>query len=219
MRSIKLPYNIPPIENIIDQLPKHPTKMWGLRDFDEVKRLIVHHFASEAPLENQARYHINAHNWPGIAYNLAVSGGRLKQTNDLLAYTTHARGANDDSIAIAVHGDLSKREMTSQERELLYAGILLVKHIWPNIEVQGHNEVSATACPCTSMHQIREDIAALELKMSVTDTPNDQLARAFKVAGRVQDLYGIASKPGQYQTEALRKLAIVEDAMNKAGIL
>lgn len=216
----KLPFSLPQIEDITDQLPKHPTKKWGRRKFEEVKRLVVHHMASEAPLVNQAKYHVNSHDWAGIAYNLVVSDGRLFQTNDLLAYTTHAKGANEDSIGIAVLGDLSKRAMTSQERELLYAGILTVKGIWPGIVVVGHNEVSKTACPCTSMNQIRADISALELKMSVTDTPNDRMAKAFKLRTRFEDIYKRATTNGdKFQVEAQRKLSDAYDDWVEKGVL
>ncbi|PZD95248.1 hypothetical protein DNH61_11860 [Paenibacillus sambharensis] len=228
MWSANLPFSsLPPIEDITDQLPKHATKIWGWRKYNEVKRLVVHHMASEAPLVNQADYHVNSHNWPGIAYNLVVSNGRLLQTNDLLTYTTHAKGANDDSIGIAIHGDLSKREMTSQERELLYAGILLVKSIWPKIAVVGHNEVSATACPCTSMNRIRTDIANLEHQMEFAATPQKQAEMAYRIANELLYLYNLSKGTDQYgkpveserAEKAQRRLLQLEPEMRRLGFL
>lgn len=190
--KLSLPFSIPPIEDITDELPHHPTKTWGRRKFNEVENLIVHHMASEAPLENQAKYHIDAHNWPGIAYNLCVDRNRLVQTLDLLTYSTHARGANHNSIGIAVRGDLSKRPMTITERQLLYAGILLVKNIWPDIKVLGHNQVSATACPCTDMDLIRTDVEALSHQVQEQEEFDQTHAatelKAFAAAKRVEAL-------------------------------
>ncbi|WP_164779652.1 peptidoglycan recognition protein family protein [Paenibacillus kobensis] len=194
-----LPYDVPPIEDITDQLPKHPTKTWGRRKFDEVENLIVHHMASEAPLANQAKYHITAHDWPGIAYSLCVDGNRLVQTNDLLAYTTHARGANHNSIGISIRGDLSKRSMTTVERQMLYAGILLVKSIWPNIKIKAHNEVSATSCPCTDINLIRAEVAELALHIEEQQQYEQTLSatriQAYAAAERVQALYDHYNDP------------------------
>jgi hypothetical protein len=168
-----LPYSVPPIE--YPDLPKHPTKSWDtierVRNPEDINTIIVHHMASEAPLDKQALYHVNTHQWPGLSYHLVVSSGRLMQINDLLWFTYHASGHNPYTVSISIHGDLSKREMTSHERELLYAGILSLKAVLPITTILGHNEVNATACPCTSMNQIRDDIAQLEMKIKSAVDP------------------------------------------------
>ncbi|UVI31226.1 peptidoglycan recognition protein family protein [Paenibacillus spongiae] len=160
--------------------------------FTDIKRIVVHHMASEAPLRNQALYHVNSHHWPGIAYKLCVSDGVLYQTNDLLSYTTHAKGANTDSIGIAVKADLSKRPMTETERQLLYAGILTLLEIWPNAAIVGHNEVSATSCPCTDMKVIRSDIELLKKKIAEQEdyagSVSAECVRCYAIKERVNEL-------------------------------
>jgi len=167
-----LPFKIPEIEYIGDKLPWHHSLKWDDRPLENIRRIIVHHMASESLLVNQARYHINTHNWPGLSYHLAVSEGRLKQINDPRSITYHAAGNNEDSVSISIHGDLSKRELRADERELLYAGILTLKKLFPIEEVIGHNEVNATACPCISMNQVRDDIARIESQMRLANDPN-----------------------------------------------
>lgn len=187
-----IPFNVPEIQDITDVLPKHSIKTWGRLAFTDIKRIVVHHMASEAPLRNQALYHVNAHNWAGIAYKLCISDGVLYQTNDLLSYTTHAKGANTDSIGISVKADLSKRSMTDNERQLLYAGILTLLGIWPNATIVGHNEVSATSCPCTDMNRIRNDIELLEKKIAEQEDYAGSIpaecVRCYAIKERVNEL-------------------------------
>lgn len=160
--------NLPPIEAA--NLSKHPKKTWegieGVRNAEDINSIIIHHTASEAPLDNQARYHINQHGWPGLSYHIIISGGKILQVNDLLLFTYHSSGNNDYSVSICIHGDLSKRDLMEEERKLLYAAILTVKKILPIKQVLGHNQVNATSCPCIDMDKVRTDIGTIERKQT-----------------------------------------------------
>lgn len=214
-----LPYNVPPIEYVADALPWHPALRWEMREPSAIKRIIVHHMASEAPLVNQAQYHINAHGWHGLSYHLVVSEGRLKQINNLLAFTYHAASNNADTVSIAIHGDLSKRELRQDERELLYAGILTLKRCFAIDSILGHNEVNATACPCTSMNQIREDIAKIEMTMQRNRTKAARLERAFAVANQSQYMYNLAKGNDGNAEWAMNWLDEVHAIMKERGLL
>lgn len=209
-----LPFNVPPIEDVVDQLPRKGTwetyskakishgkyyyKDGSVLDYwdstkhpiyypsgfrpditgEELDMLIVHHTASDAPLVNQANYHVNTHKWPGIAYHVIIDELKIKQTNDLHSMTFHAGGWNTNTIAVCINADLSKREITSRERELLYAAILSVKAAVPTIKtIKGHNELNSTACPCIDMDQVRMDIQTLEQKMVKDNTWNAKLKK------------------------------------------
>lgn len=219
------------IKDITDTLPKNPNKRWPTRSKDDIKRIVVHHFASEAPIKNQALYHINFHGWAGLAYHLVVVGDQLYQTNDLLSLTSHAKGANDIGVGISVLADLSKRNMTAVERNTLYSGILTLRALFPHAIIQGHNEASwelakhATSCPCTDMNKIRKDVAKLEepttpeLTDVLDNTASAKLAQVYAAYTRFSDLYKTATVAGPYQEEAQRKIALVSDMMVSAGVL
>lgn len=183
--------DIPPIEQA--NLPKHPTLTWegieGVRNEDAINAIIIHHTASEAPLVNQAKYHINTHGWPGLSYHIIISGGKILQVNDLRLFTYHASANNGYSVAITIHGDLSKREMTEQERKLLYAAILTVKSLLPITRILAHNEVNPTSCPCTSISRIREDIAKLELTLKSQEDPAQQRHKMYIATEQHRYLY------------------------------
>lgn len=217
--QIRKALNLPQVINITDDLPKHPTKKWPKRSYDLLQGITVHHFASEAPIINQAKYHINAHDWVGLAYSVVIRDGQILQTNYLDDRTTHASGGNDISWGVCIGGDLSKRSMTDFERRALTGVCIALKELKDGLWVKGHNQISKTSCPCTDMNRIREDISSMELNLAVSETPNDKLAQSFKVYTRVVDLYKIASNPGKYQAEAQRKLSKIEDMMKAEGIL
>lgn len=237
MRGLKLSQQalaisgVKEIEDITDKLPKNPNKVWPTRQMSQVKRIIVHHMASEAPLKNQALYHINHHGWAGIAYHFCIDGDQLYQTNDILSRTSHAMGANDIGVGISVRADLSKRNMTDGERNALYAGILTLRALFPAAIIQGHNEASLelanhkTSCPCSDMNRIRKEVSELEqpttpeLTDVLDNTASAKLAQVYAAYTRFSDLYKTATVAGPYQEEAQRKIALVSDMMVSAGIL
>lgn len=180
-----LPYKVPEIINIADSLVWHKTAKWEQRTTDTIKRIVIHHTASESPLWNQSSYHVNSHQWRGLSYHLIISGGRINQVNSLEDVTFHAAANNYDTVAICIHGDLSKREMTSQERELLYAAILTVKSVCNIEQIIGHGEVNATSCPCTSVNQIREDVQKLEQQIEYLKSEEHAKATAFSIANQI----------------------------------
>jgi hypothetical protein len=211
LRNIKLmtglSFNVPEIVDITDQLPKKqswetlPKKqnidhdVWdgtyhtGLRNPEDIDTIVVHHSGPpEGTLTSHARYH--ADNWGGgIAYHISIDEGLIKQCNDLLSFTFHVSGNNTYTVSIEINADLSKREMTSHERELLYAAILTVKSVLPIKYVLGHNELNKTACPCTSMNQIRGDIAKLELQMKAVADPAQIKMNVYKATEQHRYLY------------------------------
>lgn len=199
--------NLPQVVNIVDQLPHHPSKKWPKRDFNKLEGSTVHHFASEAPIVNQAKYHINVHGWPGIAYSIVIRDGQILQTNYLDDRTTHATGGNDTSIGVCIGGDLSKRPMTDFERRALTGVLIAMNDLKPNMWVKGHKEIvgSATSCPCTDMNRIRADLHAMEEELSFQVDTIALAADAYKLAVRVRDLL-TKLKGTQWPKEAAIKL-------------
>jgi len=216
-----LPFSIPPIEYIADSLPWHKTNTWEKRKLESIKRIIIHHTASEAPLYNQASYHVNTHGWAGLSYHLIISGGRINQVNSLEDVTFHAASNNMDTVAVCIHGDLSKREMTSQERELLYGAILTVKSLCNIEQVLGHNEVNSTSCPCVSLSQIRSDIETIEHKMQQQYTWEAKLTKISQMVNQfnyMNTLIKAGPADGNAQWACNQNLALYE-LMKDKGLL
>lgn len=241
MRNLQLVPNISssiqPILDITDQLPKKAS--WeslnkknivrgdwdgtsyhtGFRNPEDIDTIIIHHSGPpNGTLESHARHHANK--WgAGIAYHVAIDQGQIKQTNDLRSFTYHAGGNNTYTVGIVVNRDLSNEDLTDQERELLYVAILSVMEVLPIKHILGHNQVSPTACPVTSMDRIREGVAALDLKLSLENTPNDQLIKAFAVYARSEDLYKKTLAPSKNQAGAIIKMDRIYDIFKAEGLL
>lgn len=238
MRNIKLiedlPFEVPEIEDITDVLPKKQT--WdelpkhyihhgkdlgymhtGPRNAEDIDTIVIHHSGSpEGTLQSHALYHMRK--WgAGISYHLAIDNGRIYQVNSLLTFTFHVGNHNTHTIGICVNRDLSKGDMTSQERELLYASILTVKSLLPIQAIKGHNELNATSCPCTSMNKIREDIVNLEMEMAYRKSGLYHTEEAFSVVSRIVGLQETLSEKGQYSPEAQRKLLEIGRFMRDKG--
>src|SRR5690606_4035146 len=127
-----------------------------------------------------------------------------------------------------INRDLSKGELTSQERELLYGAILTVKSLLPITEILGHNELNRTACPCTSMNKIREDIQRIEKQMEYAKSRNGQEAMAYNIAQTILWTYNTAKGLDQYgkptvdelgREWARQRLLLLEPAMREHGFL
>lgn len=249
MRNITLipniPYKLPEIIDITDKLPakgpweaikkKYTVKgKWdkityheGYREPEEIDTIIIHHSGPpEGKLESHAKYH--ADKWgAGISYHMVIDDGRIKQVNNLLSFTYHAGNHNTYTVGICVNRDLRNADLTSQERELLYAAVLAVKAVLPIKHILGHNEVCPTACPCTSMNRIRSDIESLEQQMSFAQTPQKQAELAYRMANEILWTYNLSKgkdEHGQPVTEerrqwAVRRLLQLEQPMRGLGML
>jgi hypothetical protein len=235
---------LPPIEDITDQLPRKQTweempkkliinGVWdgetyhtGFRDPEDIDTLIIHHTAEDAPIENHAKYH--SRKWgAGIAYHLIIDKGRIYQVNDLRSFTFHVGGHNTYTVGITINADLSKREMTSQERELLYGAILTVKSVLPIKYILGHNQLNKTACPATSMNQIRADIEKLEQQIIYEQSLEHKKTTAYAIANTILYTFRLAQgmdehgKPVNEETQhwALNRLLELGPVMREKGFI
>lgn len=240
-----IPYEVPQIIDITDSLPKRGswetikkkytvkghwdgvTYHTGFRKPEDIDTIVIHHSGSpEGTLESHARYH--ASKWgAGLSYHVAIDGGLIKQTNNLLSFTYHAANHNTYTVAIMVNRDLSKKDLTDRERELLYAAILSVKAVLPIKYIKGHNELCPTACPCTSMNRIRKDIMDLEQEIAYNQTEQKQDEIAFRIANQILYLYNLGkgkdangrdATPGQMEW-AKKSLLKLEPEMRRLGFL
>lgn len=240
MRHISMTANLlnplPPIEDIVDELPK--TMPWeqlskkyihkgvwdktyhtGFRKPEDIDTIVVHHSGPpNGTLESHARYH--ARKWgAGIAYHLCIDKGRVFQVNNLLSFTFHVGNHNTYTVGIEINRDLTSSPMTSQERELLYGAILTVKGLLPIKHILGHNELNATACPCTSMSQIRKDILEIENEIDYRKSVAYDNELASKVMARTTDIYRKSIDPThKYNAAARGKIRKMAQSMEKDGL-
>lgn len=111
-------------------------------------RLILHHAAgSNMTAQDIHRMHLR-NGWKGIAYNYYVrKDGKIYRGRPEWMEGGHTTGYNHCSIGICFEGNFDTEYMGNAQ---LAAGVELVADIksrCPGIEVIGHRDVNATACP------------------------------------------------------------------------
>ncbi|MCS6844162.1 MAG: N-acetylmuramoyl-L-alanine amidase [Caldilineales bacterium] len=166
----------PPMVDLVDSLPRHPTLPPYARRTEPIRRIVVHH--TDTPLtttvEQIAAYHVNGERrdnqgnlvktqWPGIAYHYVITpDGVIHQTQRPETRSYHAGPANNDSLGISLVGRFLRRHWNgtpippeqqlptaAQMRSLshLIAWLMQEHKITDINQVIGHKEVMDTSCP------------------------------------------------------------------------
>ena len=142
----------PPIQDLIDALPKHKTEEYEARPLDDIRYLLIHHSALPSTVgpKNIAAYHVRRHEWPGIGYHYVVAeNGTLYQTNALETWSYHALKANAYGVGICFLGNFTE---TAPPPAQVQAGAHLVAWLMGELNlpigsIRGHKELMGTACP------------------------------------------------------------------------
>lgn len=142
----------PTIEDVVDDLPKHPTNRYRQRPLGNIHLLVIHHSASVPDVTPAAiaRYHVNEWDWPGIGYHFIVSAdGIIYQTNQLETESNHSGTVNPEGVGICFLGSFMQDPPPLAQLQVgghLAAWLLQELNLKPDA-VKGHREVAQTACP------------------------------------------------------------------------
>lgn len=112
----------PPIQDITDDLPKHPNpnKRYATRALTDISRIIIHHTATAPSITPQrlAQYQVNKLDKPGIVYHFVVAAdGTIYQTNRLETVAEHAYRYSPESIGIVFPGNFTNAIPTAAQLE------------------------------------------------------------------------------------------------------
>jgi N-acetyl-anhydromuramyl-L-alanine amidase AmpD len=101
----------PPIKDIVDDLPTHPTKQYATRPLSAIRSIVIHHTATASTItpERVASYQVTRKGMPGIGHHFYVAtDGTIYQTNRLETESDHAFNRNRSSIGICFPGNFNK---------------------------------------------------------------------------------------------------------------
>lgn len=212
LRNIKgipgLPFSVNEYQDITDTLPRKTTGDWEPdRKPEDIQFISVHHSAVEnGTIQGYADYHVNKLGWRYIGYHICIKGNQTYQVNDLLSFTYHTSSHNHNTIGISVSADFSKRDITDDERNNLYAAILTCMSLFniPVENVWGHREFADnnTMCPVISMDQVRSDIKTIQMKMTQQDTWDVKMKNVSAIVNQINYLTGLM-KLGEKDGDAI----------------
>lgn len=133
--------------NIVNDLPRHPTKKYATRDIKDLKYIAVHHSGTvEGTPKSFAEYHIKKNDWPGIGYHYVITKqGVVYKTNNITTISYHVGDYNRQAIGICLVGDFDKEKPTEAQYQALRE--LLQELSIYNLEIKGHKDFMNRTCP------------------------------------------------------------------------
>lgn len=200
MRNIALlptlPFSVLPIQDITDTLASRSPDPETPRTPEQITHIAIHHSGVEGgTITGYANYHVNTLKWAHIGYHTVIKGNQIYQTNDLLTFSYHTSSNNHYTVSISVSGDLSKRPITEDERNCLYATVLTYMDLFniPVENVLGHNEYpgNRTACPCIDMALVRQDIKTIQMKMKQQESWTTKMKTVEGIINQINYLTGL----------------------------
>jgi len=160
----------PPIIDVVDSLPRHPTLPPYSRRTEPIRKIIIHHTdtPTNMTVEQIARYHVFGSSqykdpWPGIGYHYVIApDGTIYWTQRHETRSYHVGAANNYSLGVSLIGRFMQKNYDGSPRPpqeqlptpaQLDAAARLVAWLMDEVNVQdiedvvGHKEVGITACP------------------------------------------------------------------------
>jgi hypothetical protein len=140
------------IQNISEELTKHPTKRYATRALDAIRRVIVHHTATPPSVSVQriAEFQVTKRDLPGIAYHFCTTDqGLAYQTQPLTVTGAHAGQNSRDSVGLCLIGNFM--ENPPPQPQLNASASVLAQALnslkLTTNEVFGYSEIITTQSP------------------------------------------------------------------------
>jgi hypothetical protein len=149
----------------VEDLPRHKTRRWGRRGLNAIKRIVIHHTATDykhSSWRGIANYvttpspdnHLSKEGAPYIPYHFGVGIDGVFQFNDVQCITWGARGYNIESIHVSVLGDfttagshIGKNNLQPVHRSQLIQLLKALKQDFPEAEITTHKVLGKWNCP------------------------------------------------------------------------
>jgi len=144
------------IHDIVDDLPKHPSKPpYSKRQLSQIQAISVHHSDSDNQTAyDHANYHVGHHEWPGIAYHIVIEyDGEIYLTNYFDTVSYHTKNNNTALIGICLSGDYEHKAPSNAQLDSLDRIIEDIRlELGWDIPVNGHRDYRNTTCPGDSIY-------------------------------------------------------------------
>ncbi len=171
----------PPIQDIVDALPRHASNRYPTRSLADINQIVIHHTATSPTItpERLAEYMVRKANKPGISYHFVVAAdGAIYQTNRLETVSDHAFARNQGSVGVCFPGNFTNAIPTTAQLEAggwLCAWLLSQLRL-PIDKIVGLGEFVNTQSPGTQWlkGQRWKDKLLAEVKSTIEAVGEDQ---------------------------------------------
>ena len=122
--------------------------------------VVIHHTASASDLtvEDIHRMHVG-NGWVGIGYNVVIyPDGSIHEGRPLDCSGAHCEGENSHSVGVNLVGNFELYPPTPEQIESLKEVIKYLREQYGDVEISGHYEYNATACPGANLKVLLPEI-------------------------------------------------------------
>ena len=117
--------------------------------------IVIHHTASTAKetVEQIHNFHINNNGWAGIGYHFYIrKDGTVYKGRDEKYAGAHCENYNSVSLGICLEGNFEIEKPTEKQLKSLSELLQHLKQKYGNVQVVGHRDLNATACPGKNLY-------------------------------------------------------------------
>jgi N-acetyl-anhydromuramyl-L-alanine amidase AmpD len=167
--------------------------------------IVVHHTASTAKetVEQIHNFHINNNGWAGIGYHFYIrKDGIIYRGRPEKYVGAHCENYNSVSIGICLEGNFEIEQPTNEQLQSLSELIHNLKQKYGNVQVVGHRDLNATACPGKNLYSKLGSVIA---------NSKDEYVKVFMSNNKLSVVLENGDKftfPFTNKEELLRKLSI-----------
>ena len=170
--------------------------------------IVIHHTASTAKetVEQIHNFHINNNGWAGIGYHFYIrKDGTIYKGRDEKYAGAHCENYNSVSLGICLEGNFEIEKPTDNQLKSLSELLQHLKQKYGNVQVVGHRDLNATACPGKNLY------SKLEILKNNLDVSKDEYVKVFMSNNKLSIVLDNGDKFTHSFTdknELLRKLSI-----------
>ena len=138
--------------------------------------IVIHHTASTAKetVEQIHNFHINNNGWAGIGYHFYIrKDGTIYRGRPEKYIGAHCENYNSVSLGICCEGNFEIEQPTNEQLQSLSELIQYLKKKYGNVQVVGHRDLNATACPGKNLYSKLGSVIANSI------TPKDEYVKVF----------------------------------------
>ena len=170
--------------------------------------IVIHHTASTAKetVEQIHNFHINNKGWAGIGYHFYIrKDGTIYKGRDEKYSGVHCENYNSVSLGICLEGNFEIEQPTEKQLTNLSELIQYLKKKYGNIQVVGHKDLNATACPGKNLYSKLGSVIANAISQK------DEYVKVFMSNNKLSVVQSDGKKftlPFTDKNELLRKMSI-----------
>lgn len=167
--------------------------------------IIIHHTAStsEMTVESIHQQHLNQ-GWAGIGYNLYINKqGEVWEGRPEEMSGAQCEGFNSISIGVCLSGNFEEEEPNVNQITSLIELLHYLRTKYPNVEIVGHKDLNATACPGKNLYS--------KLGSIIANSATPDYVKVFMTNNKFSVVQSDGKKftlPFTDKNELLRKMSI-----------